>query len=106
VVRWNEGLGVFVENFDMDVDTTINGLAHELWAIAQGVAPIDDVVTPMMVELHVFAESVRSTEQKALLDCRTCRNHTTNSGGCISVLRCVQGSAYQRAGVRKCWDDA
>jgi hypothetical protein len=38
-----------------DRDTIINGLAHELWAMAQGQAPIEDVVTPMMAELHVFA---------------------------------------------------
>jgi hypothetical protein len=43
-------------------------------------------------------------QQPAPLDCRTCRNHTTASGGCISVLRCIDGSAYQRAGVRQCFE--
>lgn len=38
------------------------------------------------------------------LDCRTCRHHTTATGGCISVLRCIDGSSYQEAGVRQCWE--
>jgi hypothetical protein len=37
------------------------------------------------------------------LDCRTCRHHTTQTGGCISVLRCEAGSAYQRIAPRQCW---
>lgn len=48
----------------MDIDTTINGLTHELWALAQGRAPIDDVVTPMMVELYSFADTVRAAERE------------------------------------------
>jgi pyocin large subunit-like protein len=47
----------------MDIDTTINGLAHELWAIAQGVAPIEDVVTPIMLELQQFADAVMAAER-------------------------------------------
>ena len=38
------------------------------------------------------------------LDCRTCRNYTTKSGGCMSVLRCVDGSGYQRQGVVQIWE--
>jgi hypothetical protein len=44
--------------------------------------------------------------QRVILDCRTCRNHTTATGGCVSVLQCNEGSAYQRAGVRQCWTHA
>jgi hypothetical protein len=43
---------------------------------------------------------------RAALDCRTCRHHTTATDGCVSVLQCREGSAYQRAGVRQCWTDA
>ncbi len=39
-------------------------------------------------------------------DCRTCRNFTTRSGGCMSVLRCVDGSRYQRQGVVQIWESA
>ena len=39
-------------------DTQINELAHELWAMAQGVAPIADVVVLMTQELHNFAVSL------------------------------------------------
>jgi hypothetical protein len=46
----------------MDVDTKLRELAHELWAIAQGKAPICDVVEPMIAELRSFAESLRSTQ--------------------------------------------
>ena len=48
----------------MDLNTQINGLAHELWAIAQGKAPIDDVVTPMMAELEIFADAIAKQNQK------------------------------------------
>ena len=43
---------------------------------------------------------------RSTLDCRTCRHHTTATGGCVSVLACREGSAYQRAGVRQCWNEA
>ena len=39
-------------------------------------------------------------------DCRTCRNFTTRSGGCVSVLRCVDGSGYQRQGQFQYWEAA
>lgn len=39
-------------------------------------------------------------------DCRTCRNFTTASGGCVSVLRCVDGSSYKRQGVVQMWEAA
>ncbi len=39
-------------------------------------------------------------------DCRTCKNFTTKSGGCMSVLRCVDGSRYQRQGVVQIWESA
>ena len=48
----------------MDMDTTINGLAHDLWASAQGRAAIEDVVTPMMAELHAFAAAVQAAERE------------------------------------------
>lgn len=45
-----------------------------------------------------------ATEERARqLDCRTCRQHNDRVGGCMSVVRCIDGSAYQRAGVRQCW---
>jgi cell division septum initiation protein DivIVA len=50
----------------MDLDTVVNGLAHELWAIAHGHAAIEDVVTPMMEELHTFAAAVRAAENAKL----------------------------------------
>ena len=37
-----------------DPTTEISDLAHELWAIAQSPAPIDDVVALMRDELHKF----------------------------------------------------
>ena len=49
----------------MDLDTVVNGLAHELWAMSQGRAPIEDVVTPMMAELLSFAAAVRGAEREA-----------------------------------------
>ena len=47
-----------------------------------------------------------TAERLSTLDCRTCRQHATATGGCISVLKCIEGSAYQRAGFRQCWEKA
>jgi len=44
---------------DPTTDTAVNDLAHELWAIAQSPAPIDDVVALMRDELHKFASAIR-----------------------------------------------
>jgi hypothetical protein len=73
----------------------INGLAHELWAIAQGVAPIEDVVTPMIAELERFERSTR--------DCRTCRYFATKAGGCVSVVLCVDASRYKATTPQQYW---
>jgi hypothetical protein len=39
-------------------------------------------------------------------DCRTCRHFTRSSGGCVSVLRCIDGSSYQRLGRIQYWEAA
>lgn len=52
-------------------------------------------LVPMVIQQH--AEPV--------IDCRTCRHYTTASGGCLSVIKCVDGVAYQRAGIRQYWRD-
>lgn len=50
--------------------------------------------------------AVREQPQaEPVIDCRTCRHYTTASGGCLSVIRCVDGVAYQRAGIRQYWRD-
>ena len=49
----------------MDLDTTINGIAHELWAMAQSCS-IEDAVTPMMAELLSFALTIRADEFEQL----------------------------------------
>lgn len=38
------------------------------------------------------------------IDCRTCKNFTTKSGGCTSVVRCVDGSRYQPHARFQYWD--
>ena len=43
---------------DPTTDSQIDDLAHELWAIAQSPAPIDDVVALMRDELHKFARGI------------------------------------------------
>ena len=32
-------------------------------------------------------------QTEPVIDCRTCRHYTTASGGCLSVLKCVDGVA-------------
>lgn len=39
-----------------------------------------------------------------LLDCRTCRHFTTASGGCRSLVKCVDASMYVRAGAVRIWE--
>lgn len=48
-----------------DLDMEITGLAHELWAMAQGRAAIDEMVTPMMSELRRFCEAIQAAEREA-----------------------------------------
>lgn len=50
----------------------------------------------MLAHGEAMAAWGAAQERKALLDCRTCRQHTTVSGGCMSVLQCVEGSAIER----------
>ena len=37
-------------------------------------------------------------------DCRLCANYTTASGGCVSVLRCVDSSEYKATTPRQFWE--
>lgn len=86
------GVPVFVRGYQSDL-----GGLYRFEAVALSVAGDDGEVFPL-VRLE--------DAQRAALDCRTCRHHTTATGGCVSVLVCHEGSAYQRAGVRQCWTDA
>jgi hypothetical protein len=52
-------------------------LAHELWAMSQGVAPVDEVVSRMVPELLAFAGVVLATEREA----------GSNAGGKSAELR-------------------
>ena len=70
-------------------------LAHELWAIAQSPAPIDDVIVPMVAELKHFELSMR--------DCRTCEYVTTKARGCVSIVQCVDGSRFEATAPRQYW---
>ena len=37
-------------------------------------------------------------------DCRLCGNYTTASGGCVSVLRCVDSNQYKATAPRQYWE--
>jgi hypothetical protein len=69
----------------------------------------DAEIARLRDELALCCELKREYQEQAAaahaaaLDCRTCRQHNDRVGGCMSVVRCVYGSAYQRAGVRQCW---
>ena len=98
----------------MDMDSIVNGLAHELWAMAQGAAPIDDVVTPMMAELLAFAGAVGAAERErcqpngllfdALGEPRT-RYVRVSLGGNHCVMHPSEGDAYLKD-ARDAGDDA
>ena len=65
--------------------------AHSIMADCYG------TLGALMMEVEVL---------RAWRDCRTCKNFATKSGGCMSVLRCVDGSGYQRQGVVQIWESA
>lgn len=62
----------------------------------------DDDVAPTCVA--VLREAMREL-LAAECDCRTCR-HFRGTQHCDSVLRCVDGSSYQRGGVVQLWEAA
>ena len=73
------------------------------WALAAEVAhgrmaggwvPVD---ADLVLALHARLSALR--------DCRTCR-HFRATQHCHSVLRCVDGSSYQRGGVVQLWEAA
>lgn len=86
------GVPVFVRGYQSDL-----GGLYRFEQVALSVAGDDGEVFPL-VRLE--------DAQRAALDCRTCRHHTTATDECVSVLACRDGSSYQRAGVRQCWTDA
>lgn len=52
----------------------------------------------------LYDQSAIDAAVAAERDCRTCRNFSTHSGGCVSVLRCTNANAYKRAGVIQYWE--
>ena len=54
-------------------------------------------------QMRTYGLQERAAERLRMLDCRTCRHHTHASGGCMSVLECHEGSAYQRTMRRQLW---
>lgn len=53
----------------------------------------------------VAALGLALQELDELRDCRTCR-HFRGTQHCHSVLKCVDGSSYQRGGVVQLWEAA
>lgn len=62
--------------------------------MAGGEVPVD---ADLVLALHARLSALR--------DCRTCR-HFRGPQHCHSVLRCVDGSSYQRGGVVQLWGTA
>ena len=62
--------------------------------MAGGWVPVD---ADLVLALHARMDALR--------DCRTCR-HFRGTQHCHSVLRCVDGSSYQRGGVVQLWEAA
>jgi hypothetical protein len=45
-----------------------------------------------------------AAERERWRDCRLCANFTVQSGGCVSVLRCVGGDRYRATTPRQYWE--
>lgn len=63
--------------------------------------PDDDVAPTCVAALREATRELLAAER----DCRTCR-HFRGTLHCDSVLRCVDGSSYQRGGVVQLWEAA
>lgn len=80
---------------------------HYAQAFAAGQQARDTYHTAEQMPASAAQDQAAERERLNMLrDCRTCRNYTTKSGGCMSVLRCVDGSRYQRQGVVQIWESA
>lgn len=97
-VRLTDGLGPLVERLLNEADLCRNDGADDIAAL------LDEAVAEIGVLRSANITWGKVVE--AWRDCRTCRNFTTASGGCVSVLRCVDGSAYTRQGVVQMWEAA
>ena len=51
-----------------DMETITTRLAHEIWAMSQGLWPISETVTQIIAALSEFADCVRATEREKLVD--------------------------------------
>ena len=60
---------------------------------------------PLASEGLYSADQMRAYADSARRDCRTCW-HFRGTQHCHSVLRCVDGSSYQRGGVVQLWEAA
>lgn len=104
-VGWNEGLGPPPERAAVDklmkrCQIGVGGRhaldnAHDIMAECYG------TLGRQQIEIDRLRAALLDAR-----DCRTCRNFSTRSGGCVSVLRCVDGSGYQRQGRFQYWEAA
>jgi hypothetical protein len=46
---------------------------------------------------------VDSALSLSLQDCRLCANYTTNAGGCVSLVQCVDGAQFKGTTPRQYW---
>jgi hypothetical protein len=53
-------------------------------------------------KVHTLPRSERDA-LRADADCRLCANFTTKSGGCVSLVQCVDGSQYKATTPRQYW---
>ena len=97
-VASTDGLGPLVERLLNEADLCRN----------DGATDIAELLDEAVAEIGVLNSAIISWRKasEAWRDCRTCRNFTTSSGGCVSVLRCIDGSSYSRQGVMQFWEAA
>ena len=50
-------------------------------------------------EMRAYAAECVAAER----DCRLCANFTTASGGCVSVLRCVESDQFKKTTPHQYW---
>ena len=70
---------------------TTSDLSHELWAMAQGIGPIEEVVRPMEAEIDAFVGELRA-DRDSLRDALAALVNSEDYWQAMEMARHVLGS--------------
>lgn len=62
-----------------------------------------EVVFVLLTDAIAHGEAMAAWGAAQTIDCRTCQNHTTRSGGCMSTVLCVDAAQYRPSTPARYW---